>query len=202
MGKSMGFYGQLADWVDIRLLKAISQRFPDWTLMLIGAIHTDTEDLLLQGNVTWCDAIDHSELAAYCQHWDIALLPFKPCEQITHCNPLKLKEYLATGTDVVSLKFPAAERYREWVQLADNADHFIRLLDTLINQPANTGHAVLRQSAVQQESWEAKTRIIRQLVASRSTLFSEDSPVAAVSVESVSADGFATEGFSSEVCRG
>lgn len=178
MGKVMGFYGQLADWVDITLLQNISQQFPDWTLMLIGAIHTDTQDLLQQPNVVWMDAIDHQQLAAYCQHWDIALLPFRHCEQITHCNPLKLKEYLATGTDVVSLRFPAAERYSELVDLADDAQHFIQLLQQQMEKPSEISgqiqhQRVERQQAVASESWEYKTQIIRQLI----TRLSEASPV-------------------------
>lgn len=172
MGKVMGFYGQLADWVDIDLLKAISQRFPDWTLMLIGAIHTHTSDLLEQPNVIWLDAIDHSQLAAYSQHWDIALLPFKACDQITHCNPLKLKEYLATGTEVVSLTFPAAEPYRELVHLADSPEHFIALLETLsrktqANPVCNREQMLKRQAVVKAESWEHKADLINRLITSR-----------------------------------
>lgn len=180
MGKVMGFYGQLADWVDIQLLKQISQQFPEWTLMLIGAVHTDTRDLLEQPNVLWLDAIPHQQLAAYCQHWDIALLPFRHCEQITHCNPLKLKEYLATGTEVVSLTFPAAEPYGELVHLADNAEHFLQLLNGLALSGSeahsqasdkhlqNRENSSLRQQAVAPESWEHKTQVIRQLIRARS----------------------------------
>ncbi len=193
MGKTMGFYGQLADWVDIQLLKQISQRFPDWTLMLIGAVHTETQDLLQQPNVIWLDAIPHQQLAAYCQHWDIALLPFRECEQITHCNPLKLKEYLATGTEIVSLRFPAAERYQHLVHLADNAGHFIQLLDQVVSaeslQPQQAASASeQRQQAVEPESWEHKTRVIRQLIRARSGFLASQSSGHASPVQPITAE--------------
>ena len=162
-GPVMGFYGQLADWVDVDLLNRISEQHPNWTLMLIGAIHTDTGDLLDQPNVLWLDAIPHHQLAAYAQHWQIALLPFKPCDQITHCNPLKLREYLATGTEVVSLQFPAAERYRGHIRLATDAGDFLHQLAWSVQHPAGADSAPLRQQLVVADCWDRKSRELQQL---------------------------------------
>ncbi len=174
-GKVMGFYGQLADWVDIELLEQIADLFPDWTLMLIGAIHTDTRDLLNRENVICMDAMAHEKLAAYCQHWQLALLPFKPCEQITHCNPLKLREYLATGTPVMSLRFPAAEQYSASITLADNQAGFLQQLDLLVSRigcfsaAQRQQLAIKQQALVQEDSWQykaeyARDRIIEKLI--------------------------------------
>lgn len=169
-GQVMGFYGQLADWVDIELLEQIADFFPDWTLMLIGAIHTDTHDLLNKENVICLDATPHEQLAAYCQHWQLALLPFKPCEQITHCNPLKLREYLATGTPVISLRFPAAEQYSDVITLADNRAEFLQQLDLLISQLGGLSAAqqqqlaIKQQALVQEDSWQYKAEYARDRI--------------------------------------
>ena len=169
--KVMGFYGQLADWVDIDLLSKVADRFPDWTLMLIGAIHTDTRDLLTKPNVLWLDAMPHKQLAGYCQHWQVAMLPFHKCEQITHCNPLKLREYLASGTQVISTRFPAAEQYNSVISLADNQEEFLTSLETLLFSDSRTHKQApehnrkrRQQALVRDESWQARTQLVSQFI--------------------------------------
>ncbi|MBB1487338.1 glycosyltransferase [Oceanospirillum sediminis] len=168
--KVIGFYGQLADWVDIELLSKVADRFPDWTLMLIGAIHTNTQDLLTRPNVLWLDAMPHKQLAGYCQHWQVAMLPFHQCEQITHCNPLKLREYLASGTQVISTRFPAAEQYNSVISLADNQDEFLTLLQALLSaQPVTckqtpAHNRKIQQALVRDESWQSRAQRVSQFI--------------------------------------
>ncbi len=168
--KVMGFYGQLADWVDIDLLNVIADSFPDWTIQIIGAVHTETWGLLNRKNVQWHDAMPHANLAAYCQHWQIAMLPFRHCPQITHCNPLKLREYLASGTPIISTRFPAAEKYCPTVTLADNTAEFLLQLDHMISGLATQTTEQKAQAAreqqrlVQKESWEHKAQFVRMLI--------------------------------------
>lgn len=168
-GPNIGFYGQLADWVDIGLLSQIADQFSHCNLILIGAIHTDTQTLLQKPNVFWLDAMAHHKLAGFCQHWDVAILPFHQCEQITHCNPLKLREYLASGTSVVSTRFPAAEKYADVMTLVDHPSMFIQALHDCLEQ-ALTDDALQQRiqqqrASVKNESWQARADQVRYLIA-------------------------------------
>ncbi len=169
-GKVMGFYGQLADWVDIPLLESIVETFSDWTLMIIGDIHTNTGKLLNHKNVCHLSAMPHNQLAAYAQHWDIALLPFKHCSQIFHCNPLKLREYLATGTQIISTDFPAAQPYQPHLDLVTEKDNFIDTIHKVIEKQNSFGQRQesLRQKAQQEsvyiESWQQRVNLVNMLV--------------------------------------
>ncbi|MBJ7538252.1 glycosyltransferase [Marinomonas transparens] len=171
-GKVMGFYGQLADWVDIELLERVADAFPDWHLMLIGKIDTDTRDLLTKANVHHLPAMAHDELAAYAQHWDIALLPFKHCQQIEYCNPLKLREYLATGTRIVSTAFQAAQTYRQHINLVNPQDDFIAVIKQTIEHAHSTTsqgeeeRKRSQQTSVIKASWEQRAKDVQVILRS------------------------------------
>lgn len=172
----IGFYGQLADWVDIELLGKIADQYPEYDLMIIGAVNCSTQistgDLLSKSNVHWISALPHHQLAAYCQHWQVALLPFKDCPQIQHCNPLKLREYLASGTEVLSTAYPAAVAYQGLVHLSPDYQHssFLNSLNTVLEQQALQSTLVQqqrkqqRQQSVINQSWTQKAIEVRQHV--------------------------------------
>ncbi|WP_028108554.1 glycosyltransferase [Ferrimonas futtsuensis] len=107
-GPVVGFYGALAPWLDFELLAELADLMPECNLVLIGPNLACPGDLLQRPNVHWLGPRSHQRLAAYAQHFDVALLPFRDCPQIKACNPLKMREYLAAGCSVVSTRFDAA----------------------------------------------------------------------------------------------
>jgi len=150
-GKTALFYGSLSGWIDTGLLAELARTRPDWNLVLIGAVQTDVSELQTLDNVHLLGPRAHAELPGYVQHADAALLPFRDTPQIRACNPLKLREYLASGTPVVSTDFPALAPYRAAIQVAEGADGFSTALDSL--DPKAAGR---RQSLVRGETWEAR----------------------------------------------
>ena len=109
VSKIAGFYGSLKDWIDIELLWKAAQDLPQWTFVLIGEVHTDISRLESLPNVRFLGPRKHHELPNYVQHWNVSMIPFKDTPQIRACNPLKLREYLAAGTPIASIDFPALE---------------------------------------------------------------------------------------------
>ncbi len=124
----MGFYGSLSNWLDTDLLLEVARALPHWNLVLIGPLQCDLRTLLTLPNVHWLGPRSHSQLPAYVQHWQVSLLPFLDNAQIRACNPLKLREYLATGKPLVSTDFPALDGYRQHVQIARGAEDFVQAI--------------------------------------------------------------------------
>jgi len=149
-----GFYGSISDWVDVTLLSALARARPDWNFCLVGDIRTDVTLLAACDNVHFLRPKPHHELPGYVQHWEVAMLPFHDNAQIRACNPLKLREYLASGTAVVSTNFPALTPYKDLLTVANTLDEFSQALD------ASRGHNTDKQSAqkarVSTESWDAR----------------------------------------------
>ncbi|MEQ8584973.1 MAG: glycosyltransferase [Thalassobaculaceae bacterium] len=154
-GKVAVFYGSLASWIDVPGLAALARQRPDWTLVLIGAVQTDLTPLDGLSNVRLLGSRPHNALPGYVQHADAALLPFRDTPQIRACNPLKLREYLASGSPVISTDFRALDPYREVVQVAGDVGGFASQLDRIDGSPEARER---RLDTVRAETWEARAR--------------------------------------------
>lgn len=157
-----GFYGSLSDWLDVDLLAGLARRLPDWNIVLIGDVRCPLDDLPALPNVHLLGPRPHAALPAYLQHWQAALLPFRDTPQIRACNPLKLREYLASGTPVVATPFPAATAYGEHLSLSGSLDGFVRAVLEAPHDPAARRRA--RQVSVARESWEHRAAEVEDLL--------------------------------------
>ena len=150
-----GFYGSIESWLDIPLLIKTAQENPGWDFVFIGQEKVNVEPLKELKNTYFLGPKAHQQLPSYSQHWQASLLPFIDCPQIQHCNPLKLREYLAIGKPIISTQFPAVEEYRSFVNIANSRTQFSQFLSSIdVHQEAN--HS--QQHAVQHQSWQAKAQ--------------------------------------------
>lgn len=157
-----GFYGSLSDWIDIELLTAAASQHPHWNFCLIGQIQTDISPLNKLPNVQILGPRPHHQLAGYIQHWQAALLPFRDTPQIRACNPLKLREYLASGTPVISTDFPALNGYRDLVSVITPEQGIAQALQQCLSEPQWVGR--WRQRRVQSESWQQRCAELESLL--------------------------------------
>lgn len=152
-GPIAGFYGSISDWIDVRLLADTAARLVDWTFVMIGDIRTDVTALRALPNVKFVGSRTHDVLPSYAQHWTVSLLPFRDCPQIQACNPLKLREYLATGTAIASTPFPALAPYAGLIETGQTVDGFAAAIRRAAEDRRRNG---LRRSAVAHDSWDAR----------------------------------------------
>jgi len=162
-GPVIGFFGLLAEWIDLELLAAIARRRPHWTLLLVGKATVDTGALRALPNVRLLGQKPYAALPAYCRAFDVGLIPFRIDELTVRANPLKLREYLAAGLPVVSTDLPEVRKYAGLVRLAAGPEGFIEAIEAALadrNEPADRA----RVAAMQSESWEARVEQISELL--------------------------------------
>ncbi len=154
-----GFYGSIHNWLDLGIIVQAAQNCPEWKFVFIGDVHINIAPLKTLKNVKFLGSRAHDKLPRYAQHWQASLLPFKDCEQIRACNPLKLKEYLCAGQPVVSTDFPALAPYRKNVHIMRNAEDLIAIL----NDIKATASAPRRPNvAMQTQTWDCKAKSVEQ----------------------------------------
>jgi glycosyltransferase involved in cell wall biosynthesis len=115
-----GFYGSISTWIDQELIVHAAKLLPHWQFVLVGQVECNVDRLVQMSNIHFIGPKNHEQLPAYIQRWNVALLPFKNNQQIKMCNPLKLREYLASGTPIVSTDFPALKPYKMHVMTVTN----------------------------------------------------------------------------------
>src|SRR5262249_34487752 len=105
----IGFYGLVAEWVDLEAMRQVALLYPHGSVVILGDTNNaDTGSLRALSNVHFLGHRAYSELPGYCKAFDVALLPFLRNELTENANPLKLREYLAAGLPVVATDIPEA----------------------------------------------------------------------------------------------
>src|SRR2546427_6671811 len=117
----IGFFGLLADWVDLELVRMVAVARPDWSVVLIGKATTDLRPLRGLANVHLLGQKPYSTLPHYCRGFDVGIIPFRKNDLTVRANPLKLREYLAAGLPVVSAPPPGVARFHGPLHLAGRA---------------------------------------------------------------------------------
>lgn len=152
-GPIIGFYGNVSGWIDTGLIARAARMMPEAQFVMIGPINADIRHLAVHPNVSFLGPKKHHELPAYVQHFDVAILPFLDTPQIRACNPLKLREYMASGTAIAATEFPALEPYRSLVHVGHDARSFTYAIMDALKDKQRAG---LRQRAVSNETWSRR----------------------------------------------
>jgi glycosyltransferase involved in cell wall biosynthesis len=161
----IGFHGLLADWVDFELLKKTAAHFNRGSVVLIGKIAVDAERKIrtLEGvpNIHFLGRKPYAELPAYCKGFDVALNPFEINELTLAANPLKVREYLAAGLQVVSTDIPEVRILKDCLVGESHLD-FIAKIEFALNNPKSKAEISDR---IRHESWDAKIDELREIIA-------------------------------------
>jgi glycosyltransferase involved in cell wall biosynthesis len=160
-GPVIGFWGLIADWVDVALLRHVADAFSGGTLVLLGEARTDLSLLAGARNVRLLGRRPYAELPRYAKAFDVALLPFKVNELTLAANPLKVREYLAAGLPVVSTAIPEVERLG-LCRVGRDADGVVREIAAAV--AAGAGPSRLRAEKVRSEGWEARVEEMARIV--------------------------------------
>jgi len=148
----IGFFGLIADWIDLELLRGIAGHFARGSVVLIGKVATDISALDGVSNIHLLGRKPYEDLPAYCRGFDVAVNPFRINELTLNANPLKIREYLAAGLPVISTPIPEVIALG-LCEIADGLDQWIQAIERTLTDP---GPKAERSEKIRPESWEAR----------------------------------------------
>jgi glycosyltransferase involved in cell wall biosynthesis len=157
----IGFFGLIADWVDLELMAEVAKRYPNGSMVLVGKATTDTSVLEQLPNVHLLGRKPYASLPAYCKGFDVALMPFRINELTLNANPLKVREYIAAGLPVVSTAIPEVE-VLGLCRIGRDHPSFIQEVELALQDP---GPSVARSESIRSESWGARVDELRASLA-------------------------------------
>ena len=135
---------------------------PKGTLLLIGPQAMDMASLKSEPNVVYLGPIPYSELPEYASAFDVAIMPWLKNEWMEAASPIKLKEYLALGRPVVSIRFPELKPYESLIYAADSHEEFLCSLDAALGED-DPSLLVERRKAVANSSWDTLAEKVARL---------------------------------------
>jgi hypothetical protein len=153
----VGFFGLVADWIDLDLVRRVADAYPRASVVLLGKVATSTAPLDGARNVHLLGRKAYGDLPAYCRGFDVAITPFKRNELALASNPLKAREYVAAGLPNVCTDLPEL-RAIPGCTVAGDDDAFVAEVGRALRAG---GPDRARSALVRGEGWEAKLEELR-----------------------------------------
>lgn len=151
----IGYHGSIHEWIDLPLLEWLAIQRPGWTFLLVGHAAVDVSALRRLPNVVLAGPQPYASLPQWARAYDVAVIPYRMTRQVANANPLKLREYLATGKPVVSTWNAEIARFSRWVRIAGDRDAFLAAIDACLADGPEHGQRE-RMAAVAPQTWERR----------------------------------------------
>lgn len=179
-GPRVGFVGDVDSAVfDHELLLGVARRLPEVQFVLIGGCTLPEGWNEGVHNIHFVDRVPYEEVAAVMASQDVLIMPWHRSEWIEACNPIKLKEYLATGRPVVSTDFPELRHYEGLLDIANDAEGFAKAVEAALD-PSSAAELAERTAAgrarVAEASWTSRADAAIEALAARGLRISTRRP--------------------------
>lgn len=149
----VGYFGSIAAWTDLELLVWLAEQRPQWNFLLVGHASVDTTALACLSNVTMVGPQPYESLPGWAKAFDVALIPYRLNQQVLNSNPLKLREYLATGKPIVSVATTEVNRFGDLIRVADGPESFLCAIESAMSEDSPQRRDE-RMASVKEMSWD------------------------------------------------
>lgn len=152
----VGYLGGINYWIDTELVARIARTHPEWTVAMVGPaeVLANMEPLNHLPNVVKTGRVPYADVPSYVKAFDVCINPYVLDGVAEHCSPLKLYEYVATGKPIVSVDMPEAHKFSGLIQIARDADSFVRLVEEAVNSP--DGRNAERIAEAKNHTWRSR----------------------------------------------
>lgn len=160
----VGYFGSIHEWIDVELIAWLARARPQWTFLLVGYAAIKLPELSALPNVVLAGAQPYASLPAWAKAFDAAIIPYRRNRQVENANPLKLREYLATGKPIVAVGNPEIARFASVVRIAEGREDFLAGLEQVLADGPEHG-AAERMAAVADQTWDRRVEDVLREVA-------------------------------------
>ena len=148
-GQSVVFWGLIDARLDAGWCRRVVES-TDGTLVLVGPIEGELAGSLRHERIVTPGKADYAELPAIAAWADVLVMPYVDAAVTRAMQPLKLKEYLATGTPAVVRDLPATRPWADACDVVGDAEAMV----TAVQARLRTG--------LPPEQVEARRRLTRE----------------------------------------
>lgn len=150
----IGYYGAIAPWMDIELVRAVARAHPDAVVLMIGADTTQAQQQLAdESNIEWLGELPYTQLPFYTHAFDVALLPFQIIPLTLATNPVKVYEYLSAGLAVVCTELPETLAFAEVAWVRRDRRDFVQAVSAALAAPRTSESVQQRQAFAAANTW-------------------------------------------------
>jgi glycosyltransferase involved in cell wall biosynthesis len=157
------FWGVVDRRLDLRWLEDLVRHLSSGTVVLVGPQNDPDPQLHRLPRVKLLGAMAYETLPDLAASSAVLVMPYRDMAATQAMQPLKLKEYLATGRPVVCRALPALEAWQDACDAVGEAETFVeRVLErSRTGTPESQLSARARLAA---ETWDDKSRAFEEIL--------------------------------------
>ncbi len=155
------FWGVVDRRLDTSWCRALAERCG--TLALVGPRQTPDPRLTSHERIVMPGAVPYESLPALAAAADVLVMPYADLPVTRAIQPLKLKEYLATGKPVVARRLPATEPWADAADLVATLDDAVAVTRQRIERDTPAQQLTARQR-LREETWRHKADAFERLL--------------------------------------
>jgi teichuronic acid biosynthesis glycosyltransferase TuaH len=166
-GPRMLYVGTLDSRIDTDALGTVARAFPHGSVVLVGPIteRPHLEPVLAEPNVVVHDSVSRDDVASLCHAADACLLPHRQTALTEAMSPLKLYEYLSSGSPTVATDLEPVRRAGGPIfRVAPGGDFAAAVQAALAAGPASESE---RRDFVERNSWATRSGEVLDLALRR-----------------------------------
>lgn len=154
-GKIIGYLGGMNHKVEISLMTAVVDAFPNDSIVVLGSVEDPGAKLAVRPNLHVLGERAYQDVPPFLQHFDVCLIPYKLSAFNDSVSPAKLIDYLAAGRPVVSTPMAEVLPFRDVVRLAKTPAEFVAQVRAALNDPDSAENRDARVGAAAARSYAA-----------------------------------------------
>lgn len=155
----IGYFGNVTAWVDVELMAEMARARPDWTFLVVGLALVDVSALRALPNIIMTGPQKYAELPSWAKAFDVCIAPHTTDSLMLNANPLKIREYLATGRPVVSTWLPEIDMFSDVIRLVHDRAAFLPAIEDALREGPDANRDK-RLATVRATSWDARVESI------------------------------------------
>ncbi|MFN3651796.1 MAG: glycosyltransferase [Armatimonadota bacterium] len=152
----IGYYGVIDERMDYDAIRALSEAFPEGSIVLVGPVtKVDPAELPKADNIHYVGQRTYAQLPGYLKSFDVALVPFADNEATRFLSPTKTLEYFAGLKPVVSSPVKdVVENYADIVRIARTPQEYVQAVRAALAED-NSDRARRGLEKAQEKTWDA-----------------------------------------------
>lgn len=155
------FWGLVDRRMDTGFLHRLAADLTQGTIVILGPREAHDPELFIPGKIVYVPPVPFDQLPLVAREASVLVMPYADLPVTRAMQPLKLKEYLATGRAVVVRDLPATRPLADCLDLADTAASFSAAVRKRLAEGV-TAEQQQARGRLAGESWAAKARQFEQ----------------------------------------
>lgn len=149
------FWGLVDERLDAEWLLALADSLTEGSVVIAGPSVMIDGGLQRHPRVSLLGAIAYDDLPELAAQSSVLVMPYRRMPATEAMQPLKLKEYLATGLPCVVRRLPATEPWQDAADVVDSCGEFVRRVHERLHGGLPASQRSARQRLLA-EGWDAK----------------------------------------------